>query len=178
MSIFIDGMKCKICEKPVLADQKRVSFGSLVDHRNSPDPLGFFSETTFHLDCVENAAYGPEALAEQAARNASPRIPVCSICNQKIEPDFSLPTREAIDRIEDELITIPIAAAIRAPFSPSRYGQSFHRSCLEREGRMEELIDSIRALADKGWLELEVQKLLPRPRKLPIRSPDTPPPAP
>lgn len=104
MSIFLEGAVCKICQKPMFAHQKIVSFPPFVS--NELDPIWLFNDRSFHSECVDNHAYGQAAQdrLKQAQKLRDDWPPRCFVCNQTItNPDEYFTFGHITDDISDEL---------------------------------------------------------------------------
>jgi hypothetical protein len=91
MALFIEGMTCPLCGKPMHANQERISFSPFVV--NELDPLWIFSDGVFHAECVRNHPLGNKAVAthEELRAKTSPQNRRCVVSGKLIsEPDHYL----------------------------------------------------------------------------------------
>lgn len=85
MSVFVDGMECRLCGKPMSSNDKLKAFGPFVS--NDADPLSVFHDGTFHLDCFENHPLAQDAvkLYELVEANGKPEKRVSFITGALID---------------------------------------------------------------------------------------------
>jgi hypothetical protein len=84
MAIFIEGMLCQLCGRPMLESQGITAFSPFVP--NQADPLSLFSDEVFHTECFQSH---PLALhAEQRYRDVlerhAPENRRCLVCSKVI----------------------------------------------------------------------------------------------
>lgn len=71
MSLFVSGMPCRICGKPISNEDQKIQFSPFIT--NEADPLFFFNDGTFHRTCFDNHSLASKVLMirELAKPNAS-----------------------------------------------------------------------------------------------------------
>jgi len=88
MALFLPGMRCGLCEKPMTAADELVSFRPFVADRC--DPLYIFSDATVHAACFAQHPLSDEATRwhDVAMRYRTPADRTCVACSQLIlDPD-------------------------------------------------------------------------------------------
>jgi hypothetical protein len=148
-----------LCGRAIGEGDDVTTLGPLVDHSASTSPLAKFSEGIFHTRCLEADPLGPAALSEQEERIREPKLLRCSLCGKLALPGPKMATPERVRFMDEELVGVPLDAAIPTPFAPGRYLQMFHRACLEEHGRASELVESVERLQERGWPAMESAQL-------------------
>jgi len=84
MAIFIDGMTCRLCTRPMHADQHLVMFSPFIG--NEADPLVMFNDGAFHEACFNQDPLAARARARYADMQAHypPGPQVCIVCETPI----------------------------------------------------------------------------------------------
>jgi hypothetical protein len=84
MALFIYGMPCRLCMKPMNADHIVVSFSPFIG--NEADPLVMFNDGTFHEACFNQHPLAARARARYADLEAHrpPGPQVCIVCETPI----------------------------------------------------------------------------------------------
>ena len=60
MALFIPGMKCPICQQPILGDHSRRLFPPFIT--DEKDPLYVFHDATVHEECFQRHPLASQAL--------------------------------------------------------------------------------------------------------------------
>lgn len=87
MAIFVPGMICEICERPMTDAEGLIGFSPFV--ANPVDPLFMFSDGVFHRVCLERHPLGEDAMTwHERVRRIKPAEGLCEVCHQRIlSPD-------------------------------------------------------------------------------------------
>lgn len=88
MAIFIEGMICSLCDKPMEKGSDLISFPQFVQNRK--DSLFPFSDNVFHANCFKEhpLSEAAERILEIKDSKIIPGKYICDICNHKIiHPD-------------------------------------------------------------------------------------------
>jgi hypothetical protein len=90
VALFIEGMACPLCDKPMETNRGReiVCFSPFVS--NLRDPLYFFHDGCFHEHCFSRHPLAEKALARQREmlERCKPWPPPCALCGSIItKPD-------------------------------------------------------------------------------------------
>lgn len=137
MAIFIEGMKCRLCDRPIMKGQAMVSFSPFV--ANEVDPLFRFNDGVFHEECFEK-----EPLAELAevryaevSEQSKPEKRRCRVCDKLIvDPDDYLPLGHLTDDTQH-------------PLHQFNYTH-LHRSCLGQWSDLQQLVDLVEKQMEAG----------------------------
>jgi hypothetical protein len=119
MGIFVTGMNCRLCGKPVTSKDETTSTAAFV--QNEADPLWELSGGLFHVRCFQGhpLAQKAEARYQQFLELTGPGKRVCLVCSSEItNPDEYLPVGFLSEVSGD-------------PLAIYNYAQ-FHRSCLPK----------------------------------------------
>lgn len=84
MAIFVTGMLCGICNKPISEPTESMSFSSIAYGKE--DSLALFSDASFHKSCFEGHPLASRVIrrvAEMQMRTG-PGNRKCSVCNNEI----------------------------------------------------------------------------------------------
>lgn len=141
MAIFISGMPCGICGKPMESVEEIHGFPPFV--YNKKDPLYLFSDGVFHKDCLENHPLGLVVLRRVQLHidNNKPTSRVCRITGEQItDPDDYFSLGYLTDNLDNEL-------------SKWNYAH-FKKSSLEGWSEIQALIGSLGTLRDSGEWEI------------------------
>jgi len=85
MAIFVEGMQCSLCGKPMTLDQELVGFPPFIP--NTLDPLYFINDATLHAHCFYNHPLATKSL-ERLREGRKTSNHICAVCGQKIDhPD-------------------------------------------------------------------------------------------
>lgn len=118
MAVFVEGMACTLCGKPMHGGQDLVAFESFVP--NLLDPIAAFNDGVFHVACFRAHPLADQAVARsnEVQERALDRPPRCAICERTIgDPD-------------DYLAFGHLIADQTHPLFPYNYLQ-VHLSCLQ-----------------------------------------------
>ena len=148
MAIFIEGMPCRLCNKPMVKGQKVVAFSPFVT--NEADPLSFFSDCVFHAECFQNhpQAADAEARHHEALEKNKPASRRCLVCSQPITtPDDYFPLGYLTDDAAHPLHRFNFA--------------HFHRACVNRWPELQHVTDfATKQLESGAWKGKGMQRLV------------------
>lgn len=88
MALFVSGMPCPLCGKPMTAAGEVIMFSPFVANRS--DPLFVFSDAIMHAACFARHALSEQATKwhDEALRHRKPTDRLCAACSKPIlEPD-------------------------------------------------------------------------------------------
>lgn len=148
MSLFIPGMPCLLCQKPIRAEDEKVGFRPFV--ANEADPLLIFNDATVHSECLRNHPLGVQAQeryeATLAANTYANRI--CHVCsNQIATPDEYFGLGHLTDEVSDLLFDLNF--------------KHFHRACLPLWDKIVEVHErAAMKLRDGQWQGAAMQRLV------------------
>jgi hypothetical protein len=151
VAIFVEGMKCAVCNKPVFADNTFIMFSNIIP--NKLDPLWIFNDAIVHSECfTKHKLYqSMQERIEEHDRMNTVKNRVCNICNNVItDPDNYI----SIGHLTEDK-THPLYK-----FNYSRY----HVTCLKEWANIEYFRNSLIELQNSGqWsgesLSLIIQKI-------------------
>jgi len=138
MALFVLGMKCVICSKPIDRPDRVALFRPFVS--NECDPLWMFNDRAFHSSCVDEHPFGAKARARQkeVIELGAPSARPCAVCNRIItSPDEFLPLGFFSEA---------------GPLSRYNYLR-FHRSCLPRWQDLTRFLNLFRAEVASGGMK-------------------------
>lgn len=104
MAIFIEGMKCTICDKKILSNESKIMFPPITSDKDSK--FFIFSDAVVHTRCFDMHPLKNdlENLLKEIAENSSPSKRICVICKKEIiNPDDYFDTSYITDKQEDPL---------------------------------------------------------------------------
>ena len=134
MALFVSGMKCPICGKP-MSPKDIVSFPPFV--ANELDPLWIFNDRSLHESCFRSHPLSDQANARlnRVEGSTGPGRRRCEVCNQQVtDPDNFL----------------PLGFLSESPPLSAFNLLTFHRTCFAHWPRSRELADLIRAALSDG----------------------------
>jgi hypothetical protein len=92
MAIYVPGVECGICHRPVTNAGEAIGFPPFV--ANEADPLWMFSDALLHKDCFLNHPLGSRASArlKEVQESAVQSRLLCVVCGERISnPDSLVP---------------------------------------------------------------------------------------
>jgi predicted nucleic acid-binding Zn ribbon protein len=119
MAIFVPGIPCPVCGKPILATDEKVMFSPFV--ANEADPMFLFSDGVFHEKCFHwhPLAATVEFYYHQFTAQNKMANRKCLVCH------------EAINDPNDYLAFACLTSDSSNSLFPYNFAR-FHRSCLNR----------------------------------------------
>jgi hypothetical protein len=88
MAVFVPGMPCALCGKPMTLAGEVIMFSPFVADRT--DPLFVFSDAAMHAACFARHPWSEQATKwhEEAVRHSKPSDRLCAACGEAIlDPD-------------------------------------------------------------------------------------------
>src|SRR4051794_24394016 len=140
MALFIEGMACPICGRPMEAKEQAITcFRSFVSNR--ADPLWQFNDGCFRTTCFRGHPLARRALARIAEyeRSIQNWPPTCELCGQRIsfrDPDDYFGLGHLTDATDDSLFRLNYS--------------HYHRSCLSDWPELRSIYDCLTELDNSG----------------------------
>ncbi len=123
MALYVEGVRCAVCNKPVSKVQEMVLFPSFV--ANKKDPLYIFNDAVCHSHCFDSHPLSNSARTIYDKTVRMSKTHNCVLCKNEIDrPDEYFCTGYIIDDESNPLFEYNFL--------------QFHRSCLFNWSRFEE----------------------------------------
>ena len=137
MSLFVEGMKCRLCGQPMTSNQSILGFQPFV--ANERDRLHLFHDGVFHESCVEKHPLGLEARRwnKKAIESGSP------------EMRRSFVTNKPITDLSDYLPVGFLTSDEKNPLYEFNFAH-FSKSELRTWNRLDELTETLRREQESG----------------------------
>ena len=135
MAIFVEGMKCSICNQLIMHEEEKINLPPFISNKN--DSLFMFSDAVFHMHCFSNHVLAEKVKNRFNEFKMASGQKVCLICNKKIEnPDEYLGLGFLADNINSPLF---------------RYNyKHFHNYCLSTWTKLPEFYQHLKELHVSG----------------------------